>query len=91
MNESQKMEAILHIYGQFWEHDDARIAGNRAALERLAEGISRALNKGSAIIGREEALWASNGEGYELEIICLNEADSNDPIWEDYPPYYIYC
>jgi hypothetical protein len=77
---------LLNIYGQYDNHTEARIIGNREGLEALKEIIERALRNGKAsneqagshinpnqdVIGESEALFASDGEGYEVIIEMHN-------------------
>ena len=58
---------LLHIYAQEQWHDDAFIVGNRHGLEVLREAITKALEAGRA---SGSDLYVTDGEGYEVKIIC---------------------
>ncbi len=75
----------LNIYGQPFHHVEAQIVGNRAALRELHETIQTAL----AYEGTDKTvgLFASDGEGYDIEIIELPD-NPLDPAWKDYQPEY---
>lgn len=63
-----EQEAWLHIYAQSIWHSEARIKGNRTALERLRQAIDDALATGA---GACEA-FVSDGEGYHTQISLLS-------------------
>jgi hypothetical protein len=86
-------DMIMNIYGQYAWHTEAKIVASRDALEALKKAIDRAIYysfDGYAKLGSEnsagEALYASDGEGYNLEIWCLGNWD--DKRWQDYKPEY---
>jgi len=87
-------DKILNIYGQEYWHTDAKIVGNRLALEDLMRMIHTAIRQstpvtyGKATMGKVVPLYASDGEGYELTIICAQSDSWEDPIWKDNPPEY---
>lgn len=83
---SQPEEILaLHIYSQPWEHCEARIVGNRMALQALTNAIGEALTTGKA--ETKEEIYATDGEGYTIEVIVMPD-DWKDPKWEEYPPHY---
>ena len=52
----------MHVYAQYIQHDEARIAGNRPALIALRNAIDQALQTG--MDARTEDLFVKDGEGY---------------------------
>lgn len=82
---------ILNIYGQEFWHTEAKIAGSKEALEALKEAIDCAIKNGKSAIENsekeKEPLYASDGEGYAVEIYCL-PSDFLDPAWKDWEPEY---
>lgn len=69
---------ILNIYGQLSYHTEARIIGNQAGLMALRAAIERALmhNKATTetdVMNGGNALFASDGEGYEVIVECHND------------------
>lgn len=68
MNARETIDNFLHVYGQYSYHDEAVIRGTRTALLHLREAIDAALEKGK---GSTE-LFATDGEGYELLVICAS-------------------
>ena len=82
------MELILNIYGQEAWHTDARIIGSKDALVELKRLIDKAIISGNVetLENTDTCIFASDGEGYKLEIICLN--GWNDKRWEEYKPEY---
>lgn len=89
-----KTNRILNIYGQEYWHTDAKIVGNKLALEALMKLIRSAIRLstpvtyGKTTMGNIVPLFASDGEGYELTIICTPTNDWQDPMWKDNPPEY---
>ena len=85
-----KNEKILNIYGQEAWHTEAKIVASRDALEALKKAIDQAIYYGYAGLGggKDEsgALYASDGEGYLLEINCLGGWD--DKRWQSWLPVY---
>ena len=74
---------LLHVYGQPFEHGDAQIVGNREALEDLRDTINTAILTGQAKTGSDgQCLFASDGEGYDLRIVCGPD-DWDAPFWRD--------
>jgi len=66
---------ILNIYGQPYEHSEAKIIGNREGLESLKQAIDDALTFGSGratTSSQKEPLFASDGEGYEVIVESHN-------------------
>ena len=92
---------ILNIYGQEAWHTDARVIGNKEGLEQLRNTIDKALQEGKAttetdVKDGDTALFASDGEGYEVIVEMHNEKwgleGSKDSFWnkeESYPQYII--
>lgn len=65
---------ILNIYGQYDNHTEAKIVGNREGLESLHRAILRALASDASSTSEErEPLFASDGEGYEVIVKMNNE------------------
>jgi len=65
---------ILNIYGQYDNHTEARIIGNREGLESLNRALLRALADGKSATHEErDPLFASDGEGYEVIVEMNNE------------------
>lgn len=62
-------EEFLHIYGQQMWHDNAYIVGNRAALERLRDQITLALQHGE----KKDGFSPSDYEGFDLYVACVDE------------------
>jgi hypothetical protein len=85
----------LHIYGQPCEHCEARIAGNRKALEIVMNTIQKALNMPIDADSWEkttEEVFATDGEGYDVAVKLLPDDPDKKPmldnIWDRYPPRY---
>lgn len=74
----------MHVYGQSIWHDDVNIVGNREALERLQEAISRALDGDTGTTG---LFFAKDGEGYEVAV-TLQDGECHSKEWEDYVAPY---
>lgn len=85
-------DLILNIYGQEAWHTDAQIVGSPIALQALKEAINKAISRGYAEVPDKEpqngkdALFASDGEGYLLKIVCLGDWD--DKRWPLHKPEY---
>jgi len=92
---------ILNIYGQYMWHTEARIIGNREGLLELKAVIDRALTYKRATSetdvkdnNGDTALFASDGEGYEVIVECQNDESGlkggNDSFWnkEESSPQY---
>ncbi len=62
-------EETLHIYGQQMWHDNAYIVGNRAALQRLQDQITQALQYGE----KKDVFFPNDGEGYDLYVACVDD------------------
>lgn len=88
-----------HIYSQAFEHCEARIVGNRKALEIIKDTIERALTMPiipddmitGYTIGKQE-IFATDGEGYDIAIKLLPDDPmiaTIDNIWIKYQPYYM--
>lgn len=76
------MSDTLHIYGQFAQHSDAYIAGDKEALLRLRNLIDLAIQDGVEGVN----FFANDGEGYTTYVYCLpnEEVDklSTPYTWE---------
>ncbi|MCM8735932.1 hypothetical protein M5E06_17500 [Azospirillum sp. A1-3] len=70
---------MVHLYGQPSWRDDAHIIGNRAGLESLRDAIDKALKTGA----EEAEVFATDGEGYGIQVVELNDAILDDMR----PPY----
>lgn len=68
---------IINIQGQFMEHSNARIVGNREGLKELLNLIANAIANGKSVskVDENKCLMASDGEGFELTI------ERNDDEW----------
>jgi len=71
---------ILNIYGEAYYHCEARIIGNREGLLQLKNTIDKALQSGKATTetdvvdnNGDTALFASDGEGYEVKVEMHND------------------
>ena len=91
---------ILNIYGQEVWHREARIIGNSGGLLVLKTAIERALFQGRAttetdVRDGETALFASDGEGYDVIVEMHNDEwgcnAPQDSYWntEESNPQYI--
>ena len=58
------MNNILHIYGQYEEHDDIEIAGDRQALIELRAAIDTALDTKNG----ESESYTNDGEDYTIHV-----------------------
>lgn len=67
--------ALLHIYAQTQEHDNAHIVGTTDALTRLRDRIDDAL---SGAVDTVSIAFASDGEGYEVYI----SVEDNPHTWD---------
>lgn len=61
------MNNILHIYGQYEEHDDIDIAGDRQALIELRAAIDTALDTKNG----ESVSYTNDGEDYTIHVTML--------------------
>ncbi len=80
---------LLHVYAQEWQHNDVHIIGNRDALKSLLDTITDALAIGMASTQQEDdpGLFASDGEGYDVRVICATSEWDSD-FWRRLPlPY----
>lgn len=77
--------SIIHLYAQSLWHDDAWIGGTRQALQELGLAITLALarSEGARQLGKpdvsahaEMQTFASDGEGYDLHVVVLSDADA---------------
>ena len=57
--------AVMHVYGQDCEHEEAFIVGNETALRALRDALDAALNGGLG----QATVFAADGEGYILHVI----------------------
>ncbi len=69
---------ILNIYGQQFEHTQAKIVGNAEGLIELKNAIERALLDGKSKTSGAEGglfaeLFASDGEGYQVIVEMHND------------------
>lgn len=76
---------VLNIYGQPMEHMGVTIIGTREGLQDLVTAIDKALLLGTASTG--EMLFASDGEGYAVEVIHGSE-NWLDDFWQKHPAFY---
>jgi hypothetical protein len=63
---------VLHVFPQYSNHDEAYIAGTPGELRVLRDAINEALLHGEAEMGT----FASDGEGYEIHIVAVDDATS---------------
>jgi len=71
----------INLYSQFTYHEDAKIIGDREGLMALRDALNAALD----CIDKKPCMidvYASDGEGYTLSVICLDD----DAIFPS--PYY---
>lgn len=73
------MNDTLHIYGQFAQHSNVYIAGDRISLIRLREAINLALDNDV----EEMEFFTNDGEGYSVVVSCLSE-DKMDTLGVPY-------
>lgn len=73
-------DPMLHVYGQYCEHDDVQIVGNEVGLRALREAIDRALEKGTA---EARDFFVGDGEGYDVTVA------KRDVGWEEWGKYYL--
>ncbi len=78
----------LNIYGQYAWHTEAKIVASRDALLALKEVIDKAICYGYGEFSEASPnpLFASDGEGYKLEVWCLGGWD--DKRWQEHEPEY---
>jgi hypothetical protein len=60
---------MIHLYSNFTYHDPAYLCGTKESLIELREAINLALREGKA----EFEAFTADGEGYELNVYCLND------------------
>lgn len=72
MPSSEPEHSVLHVYAQHSHHGEAYIAGNRRALIDLRHTIDEALALGDG----EMRTFANDGEGYELQVVMVTEAQA---------------
>ncbi|HLR68659.1 MAG TPA: hypothetical protein VK105_16295 [Virgibacillus sp.] len=60
---------FLHVYAQDFPHDGSVITGNKLALLELKRAIDEALKEGES----EGNFTASDGEGYELYVVKIED------------------
>jgi hypothetical protein len=71
---------MLSIYGQYYPHDDAIIAGTKESLARFAKLISTALEHENQ--RAKDEFFDLEGEGYSIKVVSV------DQNWEELPPPY---
>lgn len=69
------MTDTLHIYGQFAQHSDAHIAGDRTSLLRLRDLIDHVLGKEEYDEVSVEGMnfFTNDGEGYSVYVRSFPE------------------
>lgn len=86
---------ILNVYGQEAWHTEVRIVGNQEGLLELRNTIDKAIKDGKAVSSGDDCVFASDGEGYDVEIECHNDEwgikGGKDSFWnkEESAPQYI--
>lgn len=73
-------DPMLHVYGQYCEHDDVQIVGNEVGLRALRDAIDRALAEGTADAGD---FFVGDGEGYDVTVA------KRDGDWSQWGQYYV--
>lgn len=58
----------LHIYGQHFQHDGAKIIGTKDSLRALRDALDAAISDGTT----EVEMIAADGDGYGLRIERTN-------------------
>lgn len=75
--------AVLHIFGQSNEHDDAYIIGNRDGLQALLFAVQRALVD---LDGQSKAM-VQDGEGFGIKVMLLDQDWQSDAFKSLAVPY----
>ncbi len=80
---------IMNVYPQVAEHTEVKIVGNQGALEVLRDAIEKAITEGKSVTPSltQAIIFATDGEGYEIQIERLPD-DWNDRLWQKQEPYY---
>lgn len=68
----ERERGVLHLFPQYAHHCEAYIVGTREELQALQEAITEALVLGDA----ELLTMASDGEGYDVNIVLVDQAQS---------------
>lgn len=79
--------STLNLYPQFTYHDGAEIVGTREGLTLLRDALNEVLQSFDLVgSGAERCadVYASDGEGYQLSVICMD--DDDDPRFPE-PQY----
>ncbi len=69
---SDEPTPMLHLYAQPFWHAEAYIVGDREGLTALRDAIDAALDTGRGTASP----FASDGEGYELEVLAVSTEDA---------------
>jgi hypothetical protein len=75
------MTEFVNIYPQFTYHHDGRIIGTREGLIQLRHALDSTIETGQP---RQALVFSSDGEGYVIEVECLDEAEMGKCT-----PYYV--
>jgi hypothetical protein len=67
---------ILHVYGQGQWHEEVYIAGDRVALQLLANAINKAISSGTG----ECQSCVNDGEGFDVHIRLVNDQQMLDKL-----------
>lgn len=78
---------ILNVYGQPMEHMNIKIVGTKDALKILIEAIRQAIKEGRGQISDDAPFFASDGEGYIVEVEMIHDGWDN-PEWLQWRPFY---
>ena len=70
---------LLHVYGQYSQHDTVYITGNRAALRQLA-GILSQVSLSDTGTKLETGFMTADGEGYDVHIL-LEDSSWQADYW----------
>lgn len=73
--------AISHIFAQSQWHDEAFLIGNREALTQIRDALNDLLKEEAPKAQQKVTLTTSDGEGYELFCILLDE-NWQSPVWQ---------
>lgn len=63
---------VVHIWQQLMWHCNGYIIGNKEGLLKLKEAIDKAINSGKS----EAETFASDGEGYNIKVICIEDEET---------------
>lgn len=70
------MNNILHVYGQRQWHEEVYIAGDRVALQLLANAINKAISDGTG----ECQTSVNDGEGFDVYVSRVEDQQTLDNL-----------